>query len=89
MPPKILVFAGSARSDSLNKKLARVAAAAASAAGADAMFIDLDDYPLPVYHGDLEARAGLPENARRMPSRQTAASSIPSSIVPSSGSATA
>jgi NAD(P)H-dependent FMN reductase len=28
--------------------------------------IDLDDYPMPVYHGDLEAAEGLPEHARRL-----------------------
>jgi chromate reductase, NAD(P)H dehydrogenase (quinone) len=66
MPPKILVFAGSARRDSLNKKLARVAASAVKEAGGDVTFIDLDDYPLPVYHGDLEAKEGVPENARKL-----------------------
>jgi chromate reductase len=63
---KILVFAGSARRDSLNKKLARVAADAVRAAGGEATFIDLDDYPMPVYHGDLEAAEGMPENARKL-----------------------
>ncbi len=48
--PRILVFAGSARRDCLNKKLARVAAAQALALGAEATFVDLDEYPLPVYH---------------------------------------
>ena len=51
---RILVFAGSARRDSLNKKLARVAAEAVRAAGGEATFVDLDDYPIPVYHGDLD-----------------------------------
>jgi NAD(P)H-dependent FMN reductase len=64
--PRILVFAGSARRDSLNKKLARVAADCAREAGAEATFVDLDDYPLPLYHGDLEAAQGMPENARRL-----------------------
>jgi len=63
---KILVFAGSARRESLNKKLARVAADAVRAAGGEATFIDLDDYPIPIYHGDLEAREGMPENARKL-----------------------
>lgn len=63
---RILVFAGSARRDSLNKKLARVAAQAAREAGAEATFVDLDEYPLPVYHGDLEAAEGMPENARKL-----------------------
>ena len=63
---RILVFAGSARRDSLNKKLARVAADAARAAGAEVTLIDLDEYPIPIYHGDLEAAEGMPENARRL-----------------------
>lgn len=66
MPSKILVLAGSARRDSLNKKLARLAAASLASAGGDAVLLDLDDYPLPVYHGDLEAREGIPDNARRL-----------------------
>lgn len=66
MAAGILVFAGSARSGSLNKKLARVAVEALQAAGATATFIDLADYPLPLYDGDLEARDGLPANARKL-----------------------
>jgi NAD(P)H-dependent FMN reductase len=63
---RILAFAGSARRDSLNKKLARAAAQLAREAGAEATFVDLDDYPLPVYHGDLEAASGMPENAVKL-----------------------
>jgi NAD(P)H-dependent FMN reductase len=64
--PKILAFAGSARRDSLNKKLAAAAADAAREAGAEITLIDLADYELPLYHGDVEAADGLPENARRL-----------------------
>jgi NAD(P)H-dependent FMN reductase len=64
--PKILAFAGSARSGSLNKQLARVAATAAGDAGGLVTLIDLDEYPMAVYHGDLEAREGIPENARKL-----------------------
>lgn len=60
---RVLVFAGSARKASLNKQLARLGAAAVSAAGAQAQFIDLDDFALPVYHGDLEAADGVPAKA--------------------------
>ena len=63
MTTRLLAFAGSARRDSLNKKLARAAHAAATAAGVQATFIDLDDYPMPLYHGDLEAASGMPEKA--------------------------
>jgi chromate reductase, NAD(P)H dehydrogenase (quinone) len=64
--PKILAFAGSTRKDSWNKKLVRVAAAAAQDAGADVTTIDLRDYPLPLYDGDLEKEDGLPENVVKM-----------------------
>jgi len=63
---RILAFAGSARRDSLNKKLAREAARFAREAGAEATFVDLDEYPMPLYHGDLEAASGMPEHARRL-----------------------
>lgn len=60
-PVKILAFAGSARRDSFNKKLAHVAAQYAEAAGAEVTFVDLKDYPMPLYNQDLEAESGLPE----------------------------
>jgi NAD(P)H-dependent FMN reductase len=63
---RILAFAGSARRDSLNKKLARAAAQHAREAGAEATFVDLDEFPIPLYHGDLEAASGMPDNARRL-----------------------
>ncbi|MCZ7563696.1 MAG: NAD(P)H-dependent oxidoreductase [Burkholderiales bacterium] len=63
---RVLAFAGSARAASLNKRLLRVAADAVAAAGAEVTVVDLDDYALPVYHGDLEAREGMPANARTL-----------------------
>jgi chromate reductase len=66
MTPRILVFAGSVRRDSLNKKLARAAAQFAKEAGAEATYVDLDDYPVPLYHGDLEAASGMPANAVKL-----------------------
>ncbi len=64
--PKILVFAGSAREASLNKKLARAASKAIDENGGEAIFIDLRDYPMPIYEGDLEAREGMPPFARKL-----------------------
>jgi NAD(P)H-dependent FMN reductase len=58
--PKILVFAGSVREASLNKKLARLAAGCVDEAGGAATLLDLRDYPIPIYDGDLEAREGMP-----------------------------
>src|SRR3990167_4033042 len=64
--PAILVFAGSARRESLNKKLARTAADSARTTGAEVTLLDLRDYPIPLYDGDLEAESGVPENARAL-----------------------
>jgi chromate reductase, NAD(P)H dehydrogenase (quinone) len=61
-PPKILAFAGSTRIESFNKKLVKIAAGGAEAAGAEVTYIDLLDYSMPLYDGDLEAREGLPES---------------------------
>jgi len=61
--PKLLAFAGSVRRDSLNARLARLAAQEARAAGAEAVVLDLADFALPLYNGDLEADAGLPAGA--------------------------
>lgn len=66
MQPKILAFAGSARTGSFNKKLAAAAAHAARAAGAEVSLIDLRDFPMPLYDGDLEESQGLPENAIKL-----------------------
>jgi chromate reductase, NAD(P)H dehydrogenase (quinone) len=60
--PRILLFAGSTRTGSLHKKLARLAAAAVRNAGADATYIDLADYPLPIYDGDFEEANGIPQS---------------------------
>ncbi|MBN3898685.1 MAG: NAD(P)H-dependent oxidoreductase [Nostoc sp. NOS(2021)] len=62
--PKILAFAGSTRIDSYNKKLVKIAAAGAKAAGAEVTYLDLRDLPLPLFDEDLEAQEGLPANAR-------------------------
>jgi chromate reductase len=64
--PKILAFAGSTRTSSYNKTLVRFAAEAARGAGAEVTVLDLRDLPMPVYDGDLEAKEGLPENAKKL-----------------------
>lgn len=62
-PIEILGFAGSARRESFNKLLLRAALRGAVSAGASCTFLDLRDYPLPVYDADLEAKEGLPAQA--------------------------
>jgi NAD(P)H-dependent FMN reductase len=63
---RLLFIAGSAREGSFNKKLARLAARIAEANGLPATFADLADYPMPIYDGDLEAKAGAPGNAKKL-----------------------
>jgi NAD(P)H-dependent FMN reductase len=63
---RILAFAGSARRDSFNKKLVALAAAKARNLGAEVTLVDLADYPIPLYDGDLESTDGLPDNALRL-----------------------
>ena len=53
---KILVFAGSTRQNSFNRRLARQAAQMATAAGAETMLLELGDLDIPMYNADLEAR---------------------------------
>ena len=65
MTVKILFFAGSLRKDSFNKKLAKAAYDYAKSKGADATFVDLKDYPMPILDQDEEAASGLPENAAK------------------------
>lgn len=60
---RILVFSGSARRQSWNQRLAAIAADVARAAGAEATLINLRDYPMPIYDGDLEDGEGLPASA--------------------------
>ncbi len=63
---KLLFFAGSVRKDSINKKLAKLAVGRAREQGAEVTLIDLKDFEMPLYDGDLEDEKGLPENAGRL-----------------------
>lgn len=63
--PPLLVFAGSTRAQSHNRRLAQVAADLARKAGAPVTHIELVDFELPIYNADLEAR-GTPAAAIRL-----------------------
>ena len=58
--PKTLAFAGSLREKSYNKRVLKVAIEGAKNAGAEVTFVDLKDYPMPLYNEDLESRQGFP-----------------------------
>jgi len=64
--PHILAFAGSARRESLNQKLLNAVIDAARQAGGVVTSINLNDFALPLYDGDVEDSAGFPENARKL-----------------------
>ncbi len=61
--PKILAFAGSLRENSYSKRVVRTAMKGAADAGADVTFVDLRDYPMPIYDQDLHEREGFGEHA--------------------------
>ena len=64
--PRILAFSGSARRDSLNRKFLAIAVDATRDAGGEVTLIDLNDFVLPLYHGDLEDAEGLPGIAAKL-----------------------
>jgi chromate reductase len=61
----VLVFAGSTRQHSYNRKLAGVAAQLARDRGAAVTHIELADFDIPLYNADLEAR-GTPADVLRL-----------------------
>ena len=61
---KLLVFAGSTRQQSFNRRLARAAADMARDAGADTTLLELSDFDIPMYNADLEARGTPPDVLR-------------------------
>lgn len=64
--PKILVMSGSLRTGSHNARLAALAAKELTLLDADVTRISLQDYPLPLYDADLDARSGQPANAVKL-----------------------
>ena len=63
---KILVLAGSARLDSIHRKLARQTVEALRNAGVEATLGDLREFPMPIYDGDVEAGQGMPPAAKAL-----------------------
>lgn len=61
MTVKILAFDGSGRKGSTNHQLLEIVAQGVKLAGGELTLINLRDYDIPLYDGDLEASEGLPE----------------------------
>lgn len=66
MLPKVLVFSGSLRSGSYSTRLAARAVKEFLQAGAEVSWISLNDYALPLYDADLEAKSGVPDSALKL-----------------------
>ena len=73
---KLLFFAGSLRADSCNKKYAREALRLANELGLEGEFIDLKDYPMPVYDGDIETTTGIPAGTAALGKKILAADAL-------------
>ncbi len=63
---RILAFAGSTRNDSYNKMLVRNSLPFFDKYNAVATELDLKNYPMPLYDGDLEKESGIPKNALKI-----------------------
>ena len=72
----LLFFAGALRADSSNKKLAREAMRLAAEASVRGEFVDLRDYPMPIYDGDIEASSGIPESTLALSKKIRAADAL-------------
>ena len=69
MAAKILIVAGSIRSGSLNTRLVGTLSRELALLDCSVTRISLEDYPLPIYNGDLEAEKGVPKNAQKLASQ--------------------
>ena len=63
---RILAIAGSLREHAFSKRVLLIAAEGARDAGADITFVDLRDYPMPIYNEDEHKTSGFDPNAARL-----------------------
>ena len=73
---RILAFAASLRSASLNHKLIQVAARLAAREGAEIDLARFREFDMPLYDGDDDAARGLPEGARKLQRRIEGAAAL-------------
>jgi len=72
-PIRVLVLAASLRADSLNARLAGLAAEAVERHGGVAELASVRGFDVPAYDGDVEAAEGIPPGAERFRARLDAA----------------
>ena len=66
---KVLVFGAALREESLNRKLAALAARIAEQSGALVEHASMRDFDMPSYNGDVEAAKGFPNGAEALRQR--------------------
>ena len=70
---RLFAFAAALRRESLNRKLLRLAVAAAERAGATVDHADFHEFDMPLYDGDVEVASGIPPGAQKLRERFLAA----------------
>jgi chromate reductase, NAD(P)H dehydrogenase (quinone) len=73
---RIATLAGSLRTGSYNRKLLALAEEALQKTQVEIDHLDLRDFPLPLYDGDIEEQSGLPQNAWTLKARLAAAHGV-------------
>src|SRR5207248_5787020 len=73
---RILAFAASLRSASLNHKLIQLAARLAAREGAEVDVVRVREFDMPLYAGDEDTAHGLPEGARKLQQRVEGAGAL-------------
>lgn len=75
-PLQVLVFAASLRADSINARLAQLAASVIEGLGASVDLASMREFDAPSYVGDMEADGGMPAGAQEFRSRLEAANAF-------------
>ena len=65
-PPRIALICGSLRVESMNLQLLKALQKKLKTAGAKSSYVNIGDYDLPLYHGDLPQPAGVKKLIKRL-----------------------
>jgi chromate reductase, NAD(P)H dehydrogenase (quinone) len=87
MRKKIIAFAGSNSSQSINRSL--IAKTLKSFAEFDVEFLDINDFEMPIYSFDREQKGGIPEQAHQFRKQMTDGDAIICSLAEHNGNFTA
>lgn len=74
--PRIVLFSGSTRADSINLKLVDAMAHLFKDMGAKPVKLNLNNYEMPIYNGDWEDENGVPKTTKNLVRRLKAADGV-------------